>query len=259
MNIRRLLALVTLSALACGRESAQPIDAPPKSAEQRTPPVPLVVADAPQGLPPHFARDPGPCVGEMHEPFDYAGESRFVVERSRFAGDSTVARASETLRIQVRAGLTLIFRDCRADDGAMNVRYVYRGRGPNARGHLIERGFYEGGGWLWVSDSTGQETSFAAEPLFSQDSAHFAVANVDLEAGYTANVFEVWSVRGSEVSRVATVPLAENTGARNATWRDAANLRAERVELDGGGNEVVRMVLLARNRNGRWTVDSAPP
>ena len=172
---------------------------------------------------------------------------------------SLVARNAETLRIRTRAGLDLSFRDCRADSGEMNVRYVYHGRGPGARGHLIERGFYEGGDWLWVDDSTGVAESLTRAPTFAPDSAHFAVANVDLDAGYSPNVFEVWEVRGSSIVRVLDVALGERSGASDPIWISAREVRAQRVELDANSDEAVRGTLRASHSRGRWVVDSVPP
>lgn len=219
----------------------------------------ISVADAPPGLPPRFSRPPGACTGEMHTSFDYVREPRFLDERERFRADSLVTRRSETLRIRTNQGLDLIFRDCRADSGDMYVQYVYYGRGPGARGHVLERRFYEGGDWLWIDDSTGVEESLASAPHFAPDSAHFAVANVDLHGSYTPNVFEVWEVRGSRIVRVVDVALGEQSGARDPVWISSREVRASRVELDSNSDEAVRGTLRASHTRGRWVVDDVRP
>ena len=243
--------------------------APPDSAGESTAStVPIATADTPAASAPlpTYAHPPAACTGVMFPPFDYRGDSLFVAERVAMAAAGAVTREGPELRI-VPGALggrnlpALRFRDCRADDGEMNVRFVYQGTGPAGRGHLLLRGHYEGADVLWVSDRTGVETVLPVLPVFAPDGAHFVIANADLEAGYTPNVFELWAVRGSDITRVVAVPMPATAGAAAPVWEDAGAVRADLVEAGGtpAGSTASRRALRLRRRGERWVLDTIPP
>lgn len=243
--------------------------APPDSAGESTAStVPIATADTPAASAPlpTYAHPPAACTGVMFPPFDYRGDSLFVAERAVMSAAGAVTREGPELRI-VPGGPggrnlpALRFRDCRADDGEMNVRFVYQGTGPAGRGHLLLRGHYEGADVLWVSDSTGVETVLPVLPVLAPDGAHFVIANADLESGYTPNTFELWAVRGSDITRVVAVPMPATAGAAAPVWEDAGAVRADLVEAGGtpAGSTASRRALRLRRRGERWVLDTIPP
>jgi hypothetical protein len=91
---------------------------------------------------------------------------------------------------------------------------------------LFELSYYEGSGYLLVSDRDGTETPLSAAPHFSPDGAAFAVVNGATEDQYDPNVVEVWELRNGTPARdFAYEPDDPNWGYWFEAWEAADRVR----------------------------------
>ena len=128
-----------------------------------------------------------------------------VAEREffrRFAG--TARRVDpKTVAVRLRDGSEATIgnrNDCRVQDEfytesacatATPIFYF------DKRGYfLFETSFYEGGGFLLVSDRDGSQTQLSATPHFSPDGSSFTVVSGPTVAQDGSNAVEVWDLRG---------------------------------------------------------------
>lgn len=249
-TIVRFLAIVIVSA-ACLRDSGQ--------TPEHSPVVQLAASDSTPALQQDTYTTAPACIGDTLAAFDYAGDSVYIAERERYSRSASVERDAGELRITLRNGVILRLPDCRVDNGDRYISFRYLGTGPGGRGFLVEEGYYESSVIAWINDSTGNRTSLAAPPAYSRDSAYFAIANADLEAQYTPNLFEIWAVRGSDIVRVLNLPLGDHYGAEDPRWTEPRTVIVDRVELDSTWRLAVNARLRAVEGLGQWQVDTLPP
>ena len=211
------------------------------------------------------AVEPTATLGGKGCPWDTVTDGRDRAAENRSA---EVPRLASTAGRIVRHGDTLMERlagsreerliDClfSADRFA---RYSYLSEGPKGLGLLFEIGQYESNNPFWMDDSSGVTTPLASLPVYSPDSAYFAVANEDLMAGYTANVFEVWRVGGRALERVFRAEGKDDWGASGVVWRTRGVVQFTRSRLVG--DEIVpdSEPVLVELREGRWQYNIRSP
>lgn len=162
-----------------------------------------------------------------------------------------------------RAGCDLAFRDSLGRDelvlsdvlqeGDPWVLHRYRGPVPALGAHLVERSFYEGGGYLLVYPG-GAPVFVAGPPLVSPDSTRFVTWQQDLVAEYDPNVIQVWR-RTPAAARLELAIASEDWGPSEVRWLDATtvafvqNFPAEDVERPA--QRAARLML----RAGRWMAE----
>lgn len=115
-----------------------------------------------------------------------------------------------------------------ATEGERFVRYRYAGRLPEIGQHLVQMGFYEGGGWLLVSAETTDQTHVIGPPVVAPDRSRFVAASVDLEAGYDPNGIQVWSLARGFPRLEWGLDGGDAWGASDAVWIDAGTVEFTR-------------------------------
>ncbi|HEX2188089.1 MAG TPA: hypothetical protein VHG51_04290 [Longimicrobiaceae bacterium] len=150
-----------------------------------------------------------------------------------------------------REGGRLVFRGTRggslsleddATEGERWVRYRYAGRLPAIAQHLVQMGFYEGGGWLLVSAETTDQTQVLGPPVVAPDASRFVAASVDLEAGYDPNGIQVWSLARGFPRLEWGLDGGDGWGASDAVWIDARTVEFTRHVNDTGDPDRTRRV-----------------
>jgi hypothetical protein len=180
-----------------------------------------------------------------------AAEIRNAEARRLASTEGRIARLGDTLVVRLLNGGEERLIDCllSADRYA---RYQYLGMGPGDRGMIFGVSQYESNNPFWMDDSSGTTVVLASMPEYSPDSTHLAVANSDLEAGYTRNVFEIFRIRGRRLERVFEADGKDEWGASRINWisPDAVQFTRSRLVAFEAVDDTlpVRVVL----RNGTW-------
>ncbi|HEX2095340.1 MAG TPA: hypothetical protein VHG28_23290, partial [Longimicrobiaceae bacterium] len=139
------------------------------------------------------APDPYEACGSREDAEVCAAE----VERAALARSGGRARRSGGRLEIAAAGGRVIPLANDTTEGERYVRYRYREYLEEIGYHLVEVGFYEGGGFVLVSAATGDETHLHGSPVVSPDRARFVAVSVDLVAGYDPNGIQVWRLTGA--------------------------------------------------------------
>lgn len=184
---------------------------------------------------------------------DYADERLLIA-----ASGGRVRRDSLSLKLSLRDSRVLEFRDC-LKEGDATRNYEFAGVGPLGRGYLLRATYYESYGFVWANDSTGETTFLASEPVFSPDSQHFAIANADLEARYTENLFAIWRVEGPAIREVLSVAPGVAWGAEHPAWDGPSVVRFGRRAMGSDGEEVAVAPGLARLVASVWRAEIPSP
>jgi hypothetical protein len=88
---------------------------------------------------------------------------------------------------------------------------------------VVREDLYEGANFYLVLAEKRKTIKLHAAPVWSPSKQHFAVANVDLDAGYTSNAGQLWSCLGDgcqkELDVLKTLKLSDKSaGASKAEW-----------------------------------------
>lgn len=154
----------------------------------------------------------------------------YAEERTAINSMATrVVREPGVLRIVPRSGETVVLRDSIAP-GNDYIRYAYAAFYPKLGVHVVRVAHYEGQSALIVFDSTGRRMRVADVPLIAPDSARFAVVSFDLEAGYQANLLEIWSPVGDTLVSEFAHDFGSAVGPDSAEWRSVDTLSFVRTK-----------------------------
>lgn len=171
-------------------------------------------------------------------------------------------RDGGTLVLTLENDHRLVFIDCASDDESAR-QYWYEGLDQTGQGHVVRVYYYEASEVLWVHAASGHVESLASVPVFAPDGLHFAIANADLEAGYTDNVFAIYRVTAQGAEQVFRDASDGEWGASSPVWHSAASVsytRLDRTEVPG---ETPSRDVRVTNEAGRWRVTdggtSSPP
>lgn len=197
---------------------------------------------------------------DRNAPADRArDEDRARAERAALeAAAGRVSRDGGGLTIALSADRHLVFADCDAATEQW-LHHEYAGLDAAGRGHVISVSYYEGGTTLWVHATTGQVLSLASAPVFAPDRQHFAIANADLEAGYTDNVFAIYRVTESGAQQVFRESGGDEYGAAEPRWLDAGTVQFTRVHRASTPGQVLHLPVTATRADTTWRVNPEPP
>ena len=178
-------------------------------------------------------------------------------EAAALAGSGNqVRRSGPTLTIATTGGAGVTLADD-STEGDSYKSYRYHGRVAGAPFHLIRVGYYEGGSWLLVHDSTGRQRLVDGPPVVGPGGIRLAVANMDLEAAFEPNAVEVFRLAGDSLLSEWRVEPAD-WGPDSLAWRGADTLTLIQQWRDSvaGRYRPVR-VAVARSGAG-WVLEGAP-
>ncbi len=183
--------------------------------------------------------------GQSYES-DSANRADFVAESLALATSHGVAsRSAHILTLRSRNGSTRRFTDVIVD-GDQAQRYLYRGYVPALDVHVVEVTFYEGGSFLVFHARSGTAKRVPGRPVASPDGHRFAVASLDLEAGYDPNRLEVWRITPTGFAREFALDGGRAWAPDSLAWRTPDSLKYVRVVMDANGHYTSAPRLLVR-------------
>ena len=184
---------------------------------------------------------------------DHAEERRAISASGR-----RVFRSPGTLRITARNGRVLAFTDTIVE-GDRYLRYVYTQYLPALGAHVVHERYYEGSADRFISESTARDTLLASAPIRSPDSRRFAVASLDLFAGYDPSVLEIWRVEGDRVVREFALDGGDSWGPDSVAWTSADTLRFLRATVAPGTVSYAYTPHCLIRRAETWAVEPPIP
>lgn len=174
------------------------------------------------------------------------------------ASSGRASREGRALLLTLPSHRQLAFIDCDAQSESW-LQHQYEGLDAVGGGHVISVSYYEGGATQWVHATSGQVVSLASAPVFSPDGAHFAIANADLEAGYSDNIFAIYRVTDAGAVEVFREDGGDEFGAATPVWTDASTVQFTRVHRASTPGQLLHLAVTATRVGAAWRVDPEPP
>ncbi|MBW8888449.1 MAG: hypothetical protein JF616_11895 [Fibrobacteres bacterium] len=155
-----------------------------------------------------------------------------------------------TLAVKLLCGKdsSVAFYDDTAGDDANYVRNRRADSVFSDSGYFVERTFYEGGDWVYVSKRNCAELMLYGRPVINPARTRFASVNEDLEAGFMANGVQIVSLEAG-LPQVKLEDKLDGWGPYSGAWTDDSTFVAD-LE-DGEGHRRPRTYAL---RGGTWAI-----
>lgn len=241
------LALATMLLAACNR----PADQAAMAAATDTAQVAAVPATAMRGA--TVDTISGAYCEDRSAPFDPTRDRERA--NGELAASADPARRAQrdggTLWVPLPDGRRLAFVDCPTEDEAARYHW-YQGMDEAGIGHLVMTYYYEGTQVFWVHGTSGNVTPLATAPVFAPDGRHFAIANVDLEAGYSDNIFAIFRVTESGAEEVFRETGDDEFGATTIIWDSPSVVYYSRVYRASTPGEVLHVGVTATREGDSW-------
>jgi len=149
-------------------------------------------------------------------------------------GPSPDAASAGTLALKLPCGkdsALALYNDTSGDD-ANYVRHKRVDSVFSDSGYFIERSFYEGGDWLFISKRTCAQQVLYGRPIFNPARTRFASISEDLEAGFIANGVQIISLE-SGTPQVKLEDKQDAWGPRGGAWKDDSTFVADLTDAEG--------------------------
>src|SRR5690606_32564528 len=105
-----------------------------------------------------------------------------------------------TLGLRLANGRPRTFVDCTAS-WERYARYTFEALGPRGRGYIIWISAGEPTNFFWHDPESDTSVILHTLPEYNRDSSTMIVANDDQGSGNSANILEVFAVRGPSLIR----------------------------------------------------------
>jgi hypothetical protein len=181
-------------------------------------------------------------------------ECAILIEKELLRANPQLAhRANAVLRIRLQNGSYFTIED---ELERYNVIDVQAG----GRFATVRQQFHEGNTWHVLDLRSGRLTETSGYPLFSPSGSKFVSASMDLLAGYSATVLDVYVVTRYGVTRVFRgIPpdqVVVPWGPGRVRWLDDNTIAFMRTTSDASANESETPATLAL-RGGMWRINFA--
>lgn len=146
-----------------------------------------------------------------------------------------VNRRDDTLFFSLTNGGFAKLPDYKADSDSF-VSYKYLGRMHAIDQFVCLASFYEGYSYILVNGSTGDTTFICGTPSLSPDHKTLIAGNVDLEAAFSYNGFEMFSIQGNKLKQIGARML-NKWGPNKVKWKTNNELLVERISPGSASQE----------------------
>jgi hypothetical protein len=142
-----------------------------------------------------------------------------------------VQRDKDILKIRTENGKDFVIQD---------PDKVYQPLEIQARGRFVvlREQFSEGNTWHLLDRRSGHFHEIYGYPLFAPDMTRFVAASTDMIAGFSPNIFDIYSVGATDITKEFegfTDPYADTAtwGSRAVHWENNAKVRFNHIKFDG--------------------------
>ncbi|NML37039.1 hypothetical protein HHL17_07495 [Chitinophaga sp. G-6-1-13] len=145
-------------------------------------------------------------------------------ETNALAKNTDVKRIGQQLEFHLANGQQKIRVDNSEDDDGY-ARYSYAGYYPALHRHGIFISYYEADGFELINPDNGDTLYTWTAPIVSPDKKYFICPNMDIEAGFNPNGFQLFEINNKDILLVGAPELTEY-GIDEVRWVDNKTLIA---------------------------------
>ncbi len=197
-----------------------------------------------------------PCVLPGERPESLNRTSALDREREARAitrAQGRVSRRGDTLGLRLANGRYRTFVDC-TDSWERYARYTFEALGPRGLGYITWISAGEPTNFFWHDPESDTSVILHSFPEYNRDSSRMIVANDDQGSGNSANIVEVFAVRGPSLVREFSFEDRRGGFSFGAFESDTV-VRLYRIRQHADRDADSTPALLVRTR-GTWRLDS---
>ena len=132
------------------------------------------------------------CPETIHNSYECA---QYIEKQNAAIHATLFSRNGRKLIVKLSNGAEKTYIDTENPDDVTGTWYSFIKYFPEIEYGLIEAQYYEGGSYYLLNMRTGKDFHIEGYPILSPNKKKIVVSNMDIEAGYSANVLSVYEVR----------------------------------------------------------------
>lgn len=162
-----------------------------------------------------------------------------------------VSREGDILHLKLDNGKTTDLKDRHSDDDN-SVAFSFIKYIEDINAYLVSVQYYEGGSYLLISKYSGDQASIiGGNVAVSPDRQRAVIWNMDMEAGYTPNGFQIMLVVFNRFS-IEFEQMQDQWGPAGIRWISDTELEIQKAEWNDDG-ELQPAGKIFYIYNGQWT------
>jgi len=160
-----------------------------------------------------------------------------------------ILRTDDSLCLPLLERDTRCFKNNEPAIGFANHSYAFVGSFVSSY-YLVLEILDEGWSLLLISIADGHEVRLLSYPILNPSNTAFAVASFDIDAGYSANTVQIWSIPVREKPLIEINIFPDSQGPVGVTWLSDEKLQVILASLEGESGD--QMILQATS--SEWSV-----
>lgn len=165
-----------------------------------------------------------------------------IWEKNNLKTDSLVKRIPEGLQFRLRNNTVKLLKENKQTDGDDYLAYTFVRTLDDVDQWLVMASYYESFDYVLVDQNDGTENHLWGEPVFSPDKKYFITSQVDLEAGFVPNGFQLWSAENNKPLRLWEL-IINDWGADKLIWTKNNFIIGEQTYRDEASGELKQRVI----------------
>ena len=168
---------------------------------------------------------------------------------------SKVSRKNDDLNLKTTSGPPIVLSNKKANQESRKV-YWFLTYFQQIKYFLVLISGWEGISYLIIDASTGDIHSLPGVPIISKDFKRFAVASIDLEAGYVPNRIAIYQFSDNRIKKEWSKDFTAS-GPSDVKWIGNTVLTFFENFTKNGGQTIEKKLVTIKLLNGEWEIVSA--
>lgn len=163
-----------------------------------------------------------------------------------------VSRKNDDLNLKTLSGPPIILSNKKANQESRKV-YWFLTYFQQIKYFLVQVRGWEGTSYLIINASTGDIHSLLGIPIISKDLKRFAVASLDLEAGYIPNRISIYQFFDNSIKKEWSKNFTAS-GPSDVKWINNAIITFFKNFSKNGGQTIDKKLVTIKLVNGEWEI-----
>ena len=165
-----------------------------------------------------------------------------------------VSRKNDNLNLKILSGPPIILSNKKSNQESRKV-YWFLTYFQQIKYFLVQVRGWEGTSYLIINASTGDIHSLLGIPIISKDLKRFAVASIDLEAGYIPNRIAIYQFFGNSIKKEWSKDYTAS-GPSDVKWINNAIITFFKNFSNNGGQTIDKKPVTIKLMKGAWEIVS---
>ena len=163
-----------------------------------------------------------------------------------------VSRKNDNLKLKTISGSSIILSNKRVNQEGGQV-YWFLTYFQQIKYFLVQVRGWEGTSYLIINASTGDINSLLGIPIISKDLKRFAIASLDLEAGYIPNRISIYRFSNNRIKKEWSKDFTAS-GPSDVKWINNAIITIFENFSKNGGQTIDKKLVTIKLLNDKWEI-----